>query len=34
MSDNDFKRNASGYFDPTTFEAAKKKYKLKSGLKI
>lgn len=24
MSDNDFKRNASGYFDPTTFEAAKK----------
>ena len=24
MSDNDFKRNASGYFDPTAFEAVKK----------
>lgn len=24
MPDNDFKRNTSGYFDPTAWEAAKK----------
>lgn len=24
MSDNDFKRNASGYYDPTAYDAAKK----------